>query len=98
MSKRCSLQRWENVIAHDVGVHVAETIQHCVGLDDLCFSENSVGHALWSWSTIASIEFDSKIFIGTSWVVTRGKNDSTKAVALSMVGVELPNEGGDGGS
>ena len=98
MSKRCSLQRWENVIANDVGVNVAKTIQHGVRLNDLCFGEDSVRHALRSWSTIASIEFDSEIFIGTSWVVTRRKNESTKAVALSIVGVELPNESGNGGS
>lgn len=74
---------------------MTEAFQHCVLLDDFGLSEDGFSDALWSRSAIASVELDTEVLIGATRVVTGGEHNSSEAVAFTVLGVKLANEGGD---
>ena len=45
--------------------------------------------ALKAWSSIHSIKLDSKVFLRTPWVMACWENDSSEAIALTIILVEL---------
>ena len=95
MSEFGTLERWKNIIADNIGVDMTKSIKHSVLLDDFSLCVDGIGYAFWRWSTITSIELDSEIFIWTTWIVTGRENNTTEAVSISIVLVELSNESGD---
>ena len=74
-----------------IGVNSCETFKNCVALELLGLFKDFVGNTLSSWASVLAVEFDSKIFIWASWVVARGKNDSTKAKVWPIVLIKPPD-------
>ena len=54
-----------------------------------------LGDALERRSSIAPVEFDSEIFFWSCRVMTGRKNNSSEAVTLPMLFIELPNQSRD---
>lgn len=75
-------------MAASIGVNSSETFKNCVALELLSLFKYFISHALGSWASVPTVEFDSKVFIWTSWVVTCGKNNSTKTKVWPVVLIE----------
>lgn len=90
-----SIDLWQDVFTDGTGVNMGISLDHGVLGDLFGLVKDLLSDALDRWSTVLSVEFDTEIFLWTTWVVTGREHNTTEAVIWTIILIKLSNHGRD---